>query len=137
MQKLQPKLSRILSYSIFAVVVSCVTLPRPIQLPPPASIPTSIPTELRIGKVDVQGEWIRLTPEQASKLAVQVKFLQELVGESYLLGRKEGEIALDASSSISQQMHRRYMKQFLYGIAGAFVLGTAVGIVITQDKQNE
>lgn len=128
---------RILSYSFVLLCLSCMPSATAIRIPPPTSIPTAIPAELRIGKVDVEGEWIRLTPEQASKLAAQVKYLQQLAEKSYLLGRSEGIVALDAQIVQTQIIQKTARYRILYGLAGSFMIGLGVGFILDKADTNE
>lgn len=131
MQKQRPKLLRSLSYSLVVFCLfSCFPKLPDIQLPAPLSIPTSVPVELRIGKVQTDGEWIKITPVQASNLAAQIKYYQNLVQESYDLGRKEGQIVLSATMLAAEQYHKNNQKIFAYSIMGSLVLGFGLGALV-------
>lgn len=118
--------------------LSCLPRPAAVVLPPPASLPTSVPVELRIGKVETDGDWIKLTPTQASNLAAQIKYYQALVGEGYRLGRQEGGIALNAMHGLSIATHKRAQRYFWYGAAGSFLLGVSAGmLLLIQGETNE
>lgn len=136
MRSLRQKLLKTLSFS-FLLCLSCLPRPAAVVLPPPASLPTSVPVELRIGKVETEGDWVKLTPLQASNLAAQIKYYQALVGEGYRLGRQEGEIALNALYGSSVAAHEKAKRCFWYGAASTFLLGVSVGVLLIQGGSNE
>jgi hypothetical protein len=104
-------------------------------LPPPASLPTSVPVELRIGKVEAEGDWVKLTPLQASNLAAQIKYYQALVVEGYKLGRTEGQIALEALVLENTRNNKKTQKAFAYGIAGSLLIGFGLGLDVAKDAE--
>ncbi len=123
---------RILSYSFVLLCLSCMPSSAVIRLPPPTSIPTAIPPELRIGKVnvDIEGDWVRLTPEQAAKLASQIKYLQQLAEKSYLLGRSEGMIALDTQVKVMRTAELRSRSRYALGVAASLAAGLMFGFAM-------
>jgi len=103
-----------------------------VVLPPPASLPTSVPVELRIGKVETDGDSVKLTPLQASNLAAQIRYFQALVGEGYRLGRQEGDIALNAMSDASIAMHKNARRKIAYSALSFFAIGMLVGVSVAE-----
>lgn len=115
--------------------LSCLPRPAAVVLPPPASLPTSVPVELRIGKVETDGDWIKLTPTQASNLAAQIKYYQALVAEGYKLGRNEGQIAIGEIALENTRNHKKTQKAFAYGIASSLLIGFGLGLYVTKDAE--
>ena len=131
MRSLRQKLSKTLSSSFF-LCLSCLPRPASVVLPPPASLPTSVPVELRIGKVETDGDSVKLTPLQASNLAAQIRYFQALVGEGYRLGRQEGDIALNAMSDASIAMHKNARRKIAYSALSFFAIGMLVGVSVAE-----
>lgn len=112
--------------------LSCLPRPAAVVLPPPASLPTSVPVELRIGKVETDGDWIKLTPAQVSNLAAQIKYYQALVGEGYKLGRQEGDIAVNAINELLIATHKNAQRQIAYSALSFFAIGILVGVSVAE-----
>ena len=104
-------------------------------MPSPTSLPVSVPNELKIGKVEADGAWVRLSPEQASKLAAQLEYYQTLCQKAYILGRSEGVVALKAEQELSESRARGLRKVFMYSVASSFIVGAflSVGLLYWKD----
>lgn len=134
-----PKMLRLLL--LLCVTLSCKTLQVPTPLTMPASMPvdSSVPTALRIGDVQTSGNMVVLTPEQASKLAAQIKYFRGQMVEQYMLGRREGEIVLDGMAHQVQWMADEAAirdQVWLRACVGALLLGIGTGALLahTLDK---
>ena len=126
---------------LLCVTLSCKTLqtPKPLALPASMPVDNTVPEQLRIGEVQTRDGMVVLTPEQAAKLAAQVKYFRGQMVDQYMLGRKEGEIVIDGMTHQVQWMAAEAQardKVWLRACVGALLLGIGTGAVLshTLDK---
>lgn len=134
-----PKMRRLLL--LLCVTLSCKVLQTPKSLVMPASMPVdnAVPADLRIGDVQTRDGMVMLTPEQAAKLAAQVKYFRGQMVDQYMLGRREGEIVIAGMTRQVQWVAAEAQardKIWLRACVGALLLGIGTGAVLshTLDK---
>jgi hypothetical protein len=130
MQNPQQKHWRILSYSLATLLLGCFPHLVHVDIAQPMSLPVAVPEELKIGKVQVSGNFVQLTPEQASKIAAQIEHYQIFSHKAYLQGRSEGIIALKQEQALSEQRYQTMKRAVWYYSASSLALGVVTGFLL-------
>lgn len=121
---------------LLCATLSCrpsLSIPEPLQMPASMAIDNSVPPKLKIDDIRTKDGMVLLTPEQAAKLAAQVKFFRGQMVDQYLLGRREGELVIDAMAlqlrDIEQQVQLRD-RWWVRACVGALLLGVGTGAAL-------
>ena len=121
---------------LLCVTLSCrppITLPEPLRMPASMAVDDSVPYKLKLDDVRTKDGMVLLTPEQAAKLAAQVKYFRAQLVDQYVLGRREGELVVEAMalqiSDIEADISMRD-RWWLRACVGALLLGVGTGAAL-------
>jgi hypothetical protein len=108
-------------------------LPQPLQMPASMAVDDSVPYKLKLGDIGTKDGMVLLTPEQAAKLAAQVKYFRGQMTDQYLLGRREGELVVDAMMQQLAELEQDVLlrdRWWVRACVGALLLGVGTGAAL-------